>query len=218
MVADGRPQGVRRRLLAKTRAEAMSGKRSGDQRWRSARITRMMSTSAELDLRRRSLKCAGRLRNWKNRACIPNGCQQLCRHAATEQAAVGLMAVAAIMIAGVRVMFADAERIAKGVELRGDRHFAEGEGADDGLQDEQEGRDKRKSPSFASSQHDQSPFRNCRKTFLTTGTYAGIDTCILDPQQPIRRNPTTCRGEPQPPGFAGILHENVPCRRTAIWR
>lgn len=70
------------------------------------------------------------------------------------------MAVTAIMIAGIRVMFADADRVAKGVELRGDRHFAEG--ADDGLQDEQEGRDKRQSPTFASSQHDQSPFRNHR--------------------------------------------------------
>lgn len=107
----------------------------------------------------------------QNPACIRSGCQQVRGRAASEQAAVGRLVMAAVVISGIGMLFADAERVAKGVELPGDRHFPGGESTGDRLQDEQAGREKRQSPTFASSQHDQSPFRSPRRI---TDTYSGL--------------------------------------------
>jgi len=71
------------------------------------------------------------------------------------------MSGAAAVIACIGVVRAQAERIAERVELRGGGHSAKRMGTENGLQDEQAGRDKRQSPSVASSQHDPDlPFRH----------------------------------------------------------
>ncbi|MCA1491538.1 hypothetical protein I6F11_11435 [Ensifer sp. NBAIM29] len=118
----------------------------------------------EFDLRRRELTRAGGLRDRKYRIRIGSGWQEWLRHAAADQAALGCSAIAAAVITGIGVVRTDAQRVAEGVELRGDRHFAEGESANGGLQDEQAGCDKRQSPTFASSQHNRCPFPKPPKT------------------------------------------------------
>ncbi|NRQ13020.1 hypothetical protein BHMPCIPO_00230 [Ensifer sesbaniae] len=142
---------------AHVRQRTAERNRSGEQPWRRARIAgpvfagrHRACCGPHLVHRRRGLKGntpAGRGRSRQERR----------GHAASEKAAIGGGPMIGVLIAVAGVIPAYAERIAESVDLREGRHRTRGKCADDRLQHEQAGSDKRQSPTVASPHHNQTP-------------------------------------------------------------